>query len=72
MDAKDRRVRQLHVTDEGMSLLNDVEAAVQRAQRRILAPLGEERAKLFLAMLEEVASANNPTSRVPIRNASLA
>jgi hypothetical protein len=55
-----------------MSLLNDVEAAVQRAQRRILAPLGEERAKLFLAMLEEVASANNPTSRVPIRNASLA
>jgi DNA-binding MarR family transcriptional regulator len=68
MDAKDRRVRQLHITEEGLSLLNDVEAAVKRAQDRIIGPLGEERAKLFLAMLQEVASANNPTSRVPMQS----
>ncbi len=68
MDAKDRRVRQLHVTEEGLALLNEVEGAVKRAQDRILAPLGEERAKQFLAMLEEVATANNPISRVPMQN----
>ncbi len=68
MDAKDRRVRQLHVTEEGLALLNEVEGAVRRAQDRILAPLGEERAKQFLAMLEEVATANNPISRVPMQN----
>ena len=70
MDAKDRRVRQLHITEEGLSLLGDVEAAVKRAQDRIVRPLGGERAKLFLAMLQEVASANNPTSRVPMQNGS--
>ena len=68
MDAKDRRVRQLHVTEEGLALLNEVEGAVKRAQDRILAPLGEVRAKQFLAMLEEVATANNPISRVPMQN----
>ena len=70
MDAKDRRVRQLHITKEGLSLLGDVEAAVKRAQDRIVRPLGGERAKLFLAMLQEVASANNPISRVPMQNGS--
>lgn len=71
MDANDRRVRQLQITAQGLSLLNDVAAAVHRAQRRILAPLGEKRAKLFVAMLEEVASANNSTSRVPLHTGDL-
>jgi DNA-binding MarR family transcriptional regulator len=62
----DRRLRRLHATAEGLALLEVAKGAVQRANHRLLAPLGEEKARLFLTMLGEIAAANNLTSRVPI------
>ncbi|RZI58036.1 MAG: MarR family transcriptional regulator [Zymomonas sp.] len=66
VDPQDRRVRRLRTTPEGQRLLEDVEGAVDRAQRRVVEPLGD-RAGDFLAMLREVVEANNAASRVPVK-----
>jgi DNA-binding MarR family transcriptional regulator len=67
VDAADKRARCLYPTEAGLALLDAVEGAVAKAQKRVLAPLGTERARQFLAMLEEVASAHNASSRVPMK-----
>ncbi|WP_089266184.1 MULTISPECIES: MarR family transcriptional regulator [unclassified Tardiphaga] len=66
-DLDDRRARRLYPTENGLKLLGAIEASVVRAQERVLAPLGKERAEQFLSMLVEIASSNNATSRVPMR-----
>jgi DNA-binding MarR family transcriptional regulator len=69
IDSADKRARCLYPTKAGLALLDTVEEAVARSQKRVLAPLGSERARQFLAMLEEVASAHNTSSRVPMKEA---
>lgn len=69
IDAADKRARCLYPTEAGLALLDSVNGAVAKAQKRVLAPLGAERAREFLAMLEEVASAHNMSSRVPMKEA---
>jgi DNA-binding MarR family transcriptional regulator len=66
IDSRDKRVRRLFATPRGLEILEAVDQAVLRAQSRLLKPLGAARAKLFLVMLQEVASANNAVSRVPL------
>jgi DNA-binding MarR family transcriptional regulator len=53
-DARDRRSRVLTLTPRGKRLLDGAEAAVRRAQRRILAPLSATERQTFLALLEKV------------------
>jgi DNA-binding MarR family transcriptional regulator len=67
VDPADRRARRLYVTQAGLEFLDGAEEAVLRAQAAILAPLGPERAALFIAMLKELAAAHNEVSRVPMR-----
>ncbi len=67
VDPADRRVRRLVATDAGVALLHAVEAHVMQSQTRILAPLGVEKAALFLEMLKELALFHNEASRVPVR-----
>ncbi|ETR78322.1 MarR family transcriptional regulator [Afipia sp. P52-10] len=67
VDPDDRRARKLTITDKGLKLLNAARPGAQRAQERILAPLGAERSAAFVAMLREVADAHNESSRVPHR-----
>lgn len=68
ISATDKRARHLFATPGGMKLLDDVRESVLRSQARIVAPLGTERAAMFLAMLREVAAAHNEASRVPLRD----
>jgi DNA-binding MarR family transcriptional regulator len=61
----DRRVRRLSVTDAGQTLLAAVLPAMQRAQRRILAPLSDVEQGQFMALLGRIVEANNAASRAP-------
>lgn len=69
IDPSDRRVRRLFASQEGLDLLQEVDGHVCASQKRILAPLGEERARLFVEMLTDLAQAHNDASRVPMRDA---
>lgn len=61
----DRRVRLLHLTDDGRTLLAQVIPAMRRAQQRILAPLPAGERRTFMRMLRELVNANNELSRAP-------
>ncbi|MBX3498774.1 MAG: MarR family transcriptional regulator [Alphaproteobacteria bacterium] len=53
-DTRDRRSRVLTLTPRGARLLAAAEAAVRRAQRRILAPLAARERKTLLALLAKL------------------
>ena len=65
--AADRRVKLAYLTPEGEALTKRMEAAMLRAQERLVAPLGEgDRAQLMRSLAALVA-ANNEFSRAPTR-----
>ena len=65
--AADRRVKLAYLTPEGEALTKRMEAAMLRAQERLVAPLGEaDRARLMRSLAALVA-ANNEFSRAPTR-----
>ncbi len=64
---QDRRVKRLAATAEGSRVAAAIEAAVERAQTRILAPLNASDRKRFLALLAQVVDLNNPHSRAPLK-----
>lgn len=57
-DPQDRRSRVLTLTPAGRRLLPEIEAAVRRAQRRMLAPLSADERKLFMALLAKLVDVN--------------
>lgn len=63
--AEDRRVRRLTVTPDGAALLARALPAMQKAQKRILAPLPASERAEFLRMLTALVTANNAASRAP-------
>ena len=63
--AEDRRVRRLTVTPDGAALLAQALPAMQKAQKRILAPLPAAERAEFLRMLTTLVTANNAASRAP-------
>jgi MarR family transcriptional regulator, lower aerobic nicotinate degradation pathway regulator len=65
--AADRRVKSLHLTTVGQSLLQKVMAAVDRAQERMLAPLKPAERKTLMELLVRLVDLNNEASRVPLR-----
>jgi len=64
---EDRRVKLLKLTDIGRTTMREAEAAVRRAQERILAPLDPERRRVLLDLLAQLVELNNDASRVPQR-----
>jgi DNA-binding MarR family transcriptional regulator len=64
--ARDRRVRILHLTAEGVRLLGKLSEASARAQRRILEPLAPPQRDAFMAMLSEIVWHHNAGSRVKV------
>jgi DNA-binding MarR family transcriptional regulator len=62
---EDRRVRRLTLTDAGATLLAQVLPAMQRAQKRILAPLPAAERAEFMRLLAVLVTANNAASRAP-------
>lgn len=61
----DRRVRLLSLTDEGETLLDQIEPAMLRAQKRMLEPLSRKDQQEFMRMMRVVVRANNELSRAP-------
>jgi len=65
--ADDKRVKLLHLTTNGASLLREVMTSVDRAQARMLEPLKPADRKTLLGLLIQLVDLNNEVSRVPLR-----
>ena len=63
----DKRIKLLKITASGAALLKRAEAAVLRAQRRILAPLPPNDQNKLIDLLGRLVELNNDASRVPQR-----
>jgi DNA-binding MarR family transcriptional regulator len=69
-NSRDRRVRELQITDEGERVLGGIEPAVEAAQRIMLRGLTAEEADQLLRLLRKAIAAGNELSRAPLREAS--
>jgi MarR family transcriptional regulator, lower aerobic nicotinate degradation pathway regulator len=63
----DRRTKRLRVTVAGRKMLKEIEPAVQRAQRRMLAPIPQSERRRFVQRLKQLVEINNVHSRAPMR-----
>lgn len=66
-NSRDRRVRELQITDEGRRILGGIEPAVAAAQRIMLRGLTAEEASDFMRLLRKAIAAGNELSRAPLR-----
>jgi DNA-binding MarR family transcriptional regulator len=62
---EDKRVKLLKLTQSGIALADRAEAAVLRAQKRILKPLKPADRAKFMALLAQLVEMNNEVSRAP-------
>lgn len=69
-NSRDRRIRELQVTDEGRRILSGIEPAVEAAQRVMLRGLNADEADQFLRLLRKTIAASNELSRAPLREAA--
>ena len=63
----DRRVKLLHITPEGLLLLDTIEPAVVATQKRLLKPLSPADRKIFMRLLTGMVEGNNDVSRAPMK-----
>ena len=68
--SRDRRARELQITDEGRQILCGIEPAVEAVQRTILRGLTAPEAEELMRLLRKVIAAGNELSRAPLREAS--
>lgn len=66
---EDKRVKLLKLTPAGVALAERAEAAVLRAQERILKPLKPTDRAKFMSLLAQLVEMNNEVSRAPQRAA---
>jgi MarR family transcriptional regulator, temperature-dependent positive regulator of motility len=69
-NSRDRRVRELQITDEGGRTLCGIEPAVEAAQRIMLRGLTADEAHALMRLLRKAIAAGNELSRAPLREAS--
>lgn len=65
----DRRVKLLHLTAAGEEILQKVEAAVDRVQARLLAPLAPEHRATLVHLLAQLVNLHNDIAPAPLREA---
>ena len=63
----DKRVKMLHLTKAGVTLLREVITSVDRAQARMLQPLKSADRQALVALMTQLVDLNNEASRVPLR-----
>jgi MarR family transcriptional regulator, lower aerobic nicotinate degradation pathway regulator len=63
----DKRIKLLHLTAKGQRLLTKAMPSVDRAQERIMEPLGAADRKLMMELLGKLVHLNNDVSRAPLR-----
>ena len=68
--SRDRRVRELEITEAGRRTLRGIEPAVVAAQRTMLRGLTAGETEQFLRLLRKAIAAGNELSRAPLRDAS--
>jgi DNA-binding MarR family transcriptional regulator len=64
---RDRRARELKMTDEGRRTLRKITPAVEAAQRVMLRGLDEKEAAELMRLLQKAIAAGNELSRAPLR-----
>src|SRR6201981_1787864 len=67
--SRDRRARELKITDEGGRTLRAVTPAVEAAQRLMLRGLTEKEGQELMRLLRKAIAAGNELSRAPLRDA---
>jgi DNA-binding MarR family transcriptional regulator len=68
--SRDRRARELKITDAGRRTLRGVTPAVEAAQRILLRGMTEKEAKQLMRLLQKAIAAGNDLSRAPLRDAA--
>lgn len=66
VSARDRRAREVRLSDEGAALLKRITPVVRQLQGDILVGLDAAERAQFLALAEKVAAAGNMLSRAPL------
>jgi DNA-binding MarR family transcriptional regulator len=66
--SRDRRARELQITDEGRRTLRGITPAVEATQRIILRGLTDQEAKQLMRLLRKAIAAGNDLSRAPLRD----
>jgi len=66
---EDRRSNLLHVTDNGLKLLKQIEPLLDRSDKRIVAPLSPDEQRQFMSLLTRLVQINNAYSRAPMDQA---
>jgi DNA-binding MarR family transcriptional regulator len=64
---EDKRIKLLYLTKSGAAILREIIPAVERAQARMLEPLGPADRKALMGLLTQLVDLNNEASRVPLR-----
>jgi DNA-binding MarR family transcriptional regulator len=67
--SRDRRARELEITDEGRKTLRAITPAVEAAQRIMLRGLTDKEANELMRLLRKAIAAGNELSRAPLREA---
>jgi MarR family transcriptional regulator, temperature-dependent positive regulator of motility len=69
--SRDRRARELQVTDTGKRTLRGITPAVEAAQQTMLRGLTEKESVDLMRLLRKAIAAGNELSRAPLRDAEL-
>lgn len=64
---EDKRIKLLKLSPQGRAIVKRCEAAVERTQERILAPLQAKDRRTLLDLLSQLVEVNNGASRAPQR-----
>jgi DNA-binding MarR family transcriptional regulator len=67
---RDRRARELQMTDAGREALHAITPAVEQAQRIMLRGLTDKEARELMRLLRKAIAAGNELSRAPLRDAA--
>ena len=67
--SRDRRARELKITEAGRRVLRGITPAVEAAQRTMVRGLTEKEAKELVRLLQKAIAAGNDLSRAPLRDA---
>jgi DNA-binding MarR family transcriptional regulator len=70
--SRDRRARELKITDEGKRTFRAITPAVEEAQRIMLRGLTDKEAAELMRLLRKAITAGNELSRAPLRDAATA
>lgn len=66
--SRDRRARELQITEEGRRTLRAITPAVEAAQRLLVRGLTEKETAELMRLLRKAIAAGNELSRAPLRN----